>query len=59
MDWTKGVAQVDYSYLLELRDLGQTGFLLPPEFIEPSGVEIWEGVKTMALELLNRKQLRP
>ncbi|XP_037963440.2 zinc carboxypeptidase [Plutella xylostella] len=39
-DFAKGVAEVPISYLFELRDLGQNGFLLPPEEIIPNNEEI-------------------
>ncbi len=53
MDWSKGAAGIKYSYLPELRDTGEYGFILPPEFIEPQGQEAWAGVKAMAEALLS------
>ncbi len=56
LDWHHGVAGIPYAYLLELRDDGQFGFLLPPEYIEPSGFEILEGVKAMALDFIAKHE---
>ncbi|CAH0728592.1 unnamed protein product, partial [Brenthis ino] len=39
-DWVKGVADVPIVYLFELRDVGDYGFLLPPEEIIPNNEEI-------------------
>jgi len=47
-DWALGAANVPYSYSMELRDTGRYGFLLPPRFIEPVGVETWEFHRTVA-----------
>merc|ERR1711892_741915 len=47
-DWALGVAGAPYSYSMELRDTGRYGFLLPPSFIEPVGVETWAFHKTVA-----------
>ena len=43
IDWARGSAGIPYAYLFELRDTGEHGFLLPPEFILPTGEEIWAG----------------
>ncbi len=56
MDWHHGVAGIPYPYVLELRDDGEFGFLLPPEYIEPSGFEILEGVKAMALDFIAKQE---
>nr|UPI76679.1 M14 metal carboxypeptidase 2 [Antheraea yamamai] len=39
-DWVKGVAEIPIVYLFELRDVGEYGFLLPPEQIIPNNEEI-------------------
>nr|XP_034834187.1 zinc carboxypeptidase-like [Maniola hyperantus] len=39
-DWVKGVAKVPIVHLFELRDVGQYGFLLPPEQIIPNNEEV-------------------
>ena len=44
-DWARGVANIKYSFTIELRDQGQYGWLLPPEQIIPTGEEIWQGIK--------------
>ncbi|ELT95055.1 hypothetical protein CAPTEDRAFT_225067 [Capitella teleta] len=57
-DWAKGVANIKYSYLVELRDRatasgrGHYGFLLPPDHIRPSGEENWAGMKVIAKEIM-------
>jgi carboxypeptidase A1 len=48
VDWTFGNGNVKYSYAVELRDQGQTGFLLPPKQILPSGKETLAGVIALA-----------
>jgi murein tripeptide amidase MpaA len=51
-DYTYGAANVVYSYGVELRDLGQYGFLLPPAQIVPSGEETYAAFKVFAWEVL-------
>ena len=46
-DWARGVANITYSYLIELRDRGQRGFVLPPDQIIPTGEEAWAGLKVV------------
>jgi hypothetical protein len=53
-DWAKAIARIKYSYLIELRDGGTHGFLLPPEQITPTGQETWAGVHTIATELVHK-----
>jgi hypothetical protein len=43
---------VIYSYLLELRDTGDYGFELPASQIVDTAVETWNGIKAMALAIL-------
>ena len=38
-DWAKGVANINLSYTIELRDTGTYGFLLPENQIEPTSQE--------------------
>lgn len=47
-DWAKGMADIKYSYTVELRDTGRHGFVLPPGQIIPTGEETWAGFKAMA-----------
>ena len=52
MDWALGsAANIPFSYLIELRDTGELGFLLPPEYISIVGAETWAGVKAMAIAI--------
>ncbi|XP_052744053.1 uncharacterized protein LOC112054321 [Bicyclus anynana] len=46
-DWVKGVAKVPIVHLFELRDVGQYGFLLPPEQIIPNNEEVMAGLIEM------------
>ena len=48
MDWAKGVAGITYAYLLELRDLGKHGFILPAWDILPTAEETWQGIVAAA-----------
>ncbi|KAI1484856.1 hypothetical protein F5X96DRAFT_400310 [Biscogniauxia mediterranea] len=43
-DYMTDAAGAEYGWGIELRDT-QYGFVLPPEQILPSGVEIWEGMR--------------
>jgi len=45
VDFAFDVARAEYSYTLELRDQGSSGFVLPPAQILPSGQETWAGIK--------------
>jgi murein tripeptide amidase MpaA len=47
-DWAKGAAGIKYSYTVELRDTGNSGFILPASQILPTAKETWEAVKTVA-----------
>jgi murein tripeptide amidase MpaA len=47
-DYTYGVANVLFSYGVELRDTGRYGFTLPANQIVPSGEETFAGVKALA-----------
>ncbi|CAF4176160.1 unnamed protein product [Rotaria sp. Silwood2] len=44
VDWTYGIANVTFSYGVELRDTGKYGFLLPENQIIPSGEETLAGL---------------
>ncbi|XP_041969305.1 uncharacterized protein LOC121726137 [Aricia agestis] len=46
-DWVKYSANVPVSYLIELRDLGEYGFLLPPDQIVPNNLEIMDALLEM------------
>lgn len=46
-DWAKSRG-IKYSYTIELRDKGQHGFILPPQFIEPTAKEALAFVHTVA-----------
>ncbi|KAI0527735.1 hypothetical protein F5B22DRAFT_1138 [Xylaria bambusicola] len=43
-DYVTDVGKAQFGWGIELRDT-QYGFMLPPEQILPSGIEIWEGLK--------------
>jgi len=47
-DWAREFAGVRYSYLIELRDSGLHGFLLPRQNIVPTGAENWAGIQELA-----------
>lgn len=46
-DWAKSIG-IKYSYTVELRDKGRYGFVLPAEFIEPTGKEARAFVHTVS-----------
>lgn len=43
-DYLTDVGKAQFGWGIELRDT-KYGFVLPPEQILPSGIEIWEGLK--------------
>jgi carboxypeptidase A1 len=43
---------VKFPFAIELRDTGKYGFLLPPEYIVPSGEEMWAGMVAMSYAIL-------
>lgn len=46
-DWVKNATDVPVSFLIELRDLGEYGFLLPPQQIIPNNLEIMDALLEM------------
>lgn len=52
-DWSRGVAQIKYPYLQELRDANGTyAFYPPPEEIIPCGEENWAGYLEILREVM-------
>ena len=49
-DYNYAVGKARYSYLIELRDRGTFGFVLPPVRIMPTVLEMWQGFR----EILKR-----
>ncbi|XP_046405867.1 carboxypeptidase B-like [Ischnura elegans] len=47
-DWAKGSAKIKYTYTVELRDTGRYGFILPAEYITPTGKEALAAIKVVA-----------
>ncbi|KAH9388434.1 carbamoyl-phosphate synthase (glutamine-hydrolyzing) cpa2 [Tyrophagus putrescentiae] len=45
IDWAYEAAGIQASFLLEMRDEGQFGFLLPANQIKPACLETWAGIK--------------
>ncbi|XP_076112077.1 carboxypeptidase B-like [Mytilus galloprovincialis] len=56
-DYAKGVAGIQYSYTVELRDEGNYGFELPANQIVPTGEEMLEGILAFAEEIFVREGL--
>ncbi|XP_014681839.1 PREDICTED: carboxypeptidase B-like [Priapulus caudatus] len=52
IDWWYDVAGIKYSYGVELPGKGYHDFILPPSRIVPVGVETFEAIKYMALEVM-------
>lgn len=50
-DWAHEKAGVKYSFIAELRDRGDHGFILPRQEIIPTAEETWEGIKVIAHEV--------
>ncbi|XP_072032006.1 carboxypeptidase B-like isoform X1 [Amphiura filiformis] len=46
-DYGYATLRVSYSYIVELRDEGNYGFLIPESLIEPSGIETFEALKVL------------
>lgn len=57
IDWVHDVAKVKHSMVIELRDKGQYGFILPREFIIPSGMELVQGFRDFIDHLDKQKEL--
>jgi carboxypeptidase A4 len=54
-DWARGVANIKYSYLTELRDAdGDYAFVAPPSEIEPCGRENWAGFEVLLREIIDQ-----
>ncbi|KEY67255.1 hypothetical protein S7711_09050 [Stachybotrys chartarum IBT 7711] len=51
VDYAYAVGEAQWAYLIELRDTGAFGFILPPEQIRVSGQEQWAGMRTMLSSL--------
>lgn len=49
---------VKRSFLVELRDKGKRGFLLPAEQIAPTGEELLEGLKVIANDIMAASSVR-
>ncbi|CAG9789478.1 unnamed protein product [Diatraea saccharalis] len=46
-DWVKNYTNTRISYLIELRDMGEFGFLLPASQIIPNNLEVMDGLIEM------------
>lgn len=53
MDWIYDKAGINHSYLVELRDKGYYGFLLPADQIIPTAMETWAGIKAAIRKVLD------
>jgi len=54
-DWVKAVAGVKYTYTVELRDNGTCGFLLPAEYIDVSGREMFNALDALSAAVTRRR----
>ncbi|KAJ8124507.1 hypothetical protein O1611_g9134 [Lasiodiplodia mahajangana] len=46
-DHVYSIGRAEFSYTIELRDIGKYGFVLPPELIRPTVEEQWPGQKVL------------
>ncbi|XP_072042358.1 carboxypeptidase B-like [Amphiura filiformis] len=53
VDYGYGTLGANYAYIVELRDQGRYGFLIPESLIEPSGIETFEALKVFGTDPLN------
>nr|XP_022916953.1 carboxypeptidase B-like [Onthophagus taurus] len=51
-DWAKSIG-IQYSFAFELRDQGKYAFLLPAQYIIPTGEELLNGIRVIAESALN------
>ncbi|KAK7066371.1 hypothetical protein SK128_001113 [Halocaridina rubra] len=54
VDYAYGPVGIPFAYAIELRDLGQYGFLLPKNQILPTAVETFDGMKVLAREVYKK-----
>ncbi|XP_077503073.1 uncharacterized protein LOC144113694 [Amblyomma americanum] len=52
LDWVYDKAKVKHTFVIELRDRGLFGFILPREFITPTGDELFSGLKALAFHII-------
>ncbi|KAI1292242.1 Carboxypeptidase A2 [Halotydeus destructor] len=55
LDWAYKNAKIVHSYLVELRDEGHYGFLLPVEQIMPTASETWNGIAAAINKVYSRR----
>lgn len=51
------MAGIKYSFELELRDRGRFGFLLPANYIQPVGEEMWSAVRVLSTHIVTERGL--
>ena len=51
-DWGYGRLGAKYTYVVELRDEGRFGFLLPENQILPTGIETFAGIKELGRNIV-------
>ena len=54
VDYCYEALGVVYSFLIELRDQGHHGFVLPIDQILPTATETWNGIREMALAIAEK-----
>ena len=53
VDYGYGTLGIKYTYVVQLRDEGRYGFMLPESEIQPSGEETFEALKVFGTSDLN------
>lgn len=54
-DWAYDLG-IKYSFTIELRDTGSFGFLLPPQLIQPTCLEVLTAIKTITRHVIKNTE---
>ena len=51
VDWSYDVLGIRTSFAIELRDTGHYGWLLPPDQIKPTSIEVWSALQEVFISI--------